>query len=74
MNTFIAILGIIILAILILVSIASATQDSDTWYNKGVVLSQLNKSGEAIKACDKAIEIDPQNLMAWQVKDLLYII
>ena len=40
------------------------------WYNKGNVLSDQNKSDEAIKAYDKAIEINPQNSMAWYKKRL----
>ena len=30
------------------------------WYNKGAALDNLNKYDEAIKAYDKAIEINPQ--------------
>ena len=30
------------------------------WYNKGDALKNLNKSDEAKKAYDKAIEINPQ--------------
>ena len=40
-------------------------------YNKGVALHKLNKSDEAIKAYDKAIEINPQNSDAWYNKGLL---
>ncbi len=35
------------------------------WNNKGVVLSKLGRHEEAIKALEKAIEINPQNDRAW---------
>jgi tetratricopeptide (TPR) repeat protein len=54
------------LTFLILVSIADATQDSDAWVNKGNALFDLYKFDEAIKAYDKAIEINPQNINALQ--------
>ncbi len=38
--------------------------NSTAWKNKGLVLDNLNKSDEVIKAYDKAIEIDSQNLKA----------
>jgi len=56
---------------LLLVSITGAKQDSDGWFNKGNALSDLNKSDEAIKAYDKAIEINPQNSIAWNNKGAL---
>ena len=40
--------------------------------NKGVALYNLNKSDEAIKAYNKAIEIDPKYSMAWNNNCLLY--
>jgi tetratricopeptide (TPR) repeat protein len=49
---------------LILDSIAGATQDLDAWFYKGNALPDLNKSDEALTAFDKAIEINPQNLIA----------
>ena len=39
-------------------------QDSMSWYNKGNALNKLNKFGEAIKAYDKAIEINPKDSKA----------
>jgi tetratricopeptide (TPR) repeat protein len=40
-----------------------------------VVLGKLNKSDEAIKAYDKAIEINPQDSDAWDNKGIaLYIL
>ncbi len=43
-------------------------QNTDSWNNKGDVLTKLNKSDEALKAFDKAIEINPQNADAWNNK------
>ena len=54
-------LGITALALLMLVSIAGATRDSDAWINKGNALSNLNQSEESIVAYDKAIEIDTRS-------------
>lgn len=41
------------------------SMDSDEWYNKGIDLTNSGNYEEAIKAFDKAIEIDPQNTGAW---------
>ena len=38
------------------------------WNNKGDALTKLNKSDEAIKAFDKAIEINPHDSDAWNNK------
>ena len=65
-HTIIKALAITMLTFLILVSIADATQDSDAWVNKGNALFDLYKFDEAIKAYDKAIEINPQNINALQ--------
>ena len=37
-------------------------------YDKGVDLDDLNKPEEAIKAYDKAIEINPQDSLSWYGK------
>jgi tetratricopeptide (TPR) repeat protein len=42
--------------------------NSQDWVNKGVDLTDLGKYDEAIKAFDKAIELDPKNANAWQEK------
>ena len=39
-------------------------------YNKGLALDNLDKSDEAIKAYDKAIEINPQYSDAWNNKGI----
>jgi hypothetical protein len=64
----IALVSIIIA--LVLVSIASATQDSGTWINKGVNIAKLSKFDEALRACDKAIQIKPHDSCAWYNKGL----
>ena len=56
------------MALLILVNIASAAQSSDAWLKKGIALEILKKNDEAIKACDKAIEVNPQDSDAWNNK------
>ena len=58
----------VIIFILTLGSAAATSdnlQDSVGWFNKGLALDNLNKSSEAIKAYDKAIEINPQDSDAW---------
>jgi Flp pilus assembly protein TadD len=57
-----------VLAFLVLISIASATQDSDNWNNQGIGLAKSGKSDEAIKAFGKAIKINPQSSLAWNNK------
>jgi Flp pilus assembly protein TadD len=69
-HTIIVVLGITVLALLMLVSIAGAAQSSDAWIKKGIALEILNKHEEAIKACDKAIEINPLNWNAWYAKGI----
>ena len=67
-HMIIAVLGITAVALLMLVNIASAAQSSDAWLKKGIALEILKKHDEAIKACDKAIEVNPQNSNAWNNK------
>jgi Flp pilus assembly protein TadD len=69
-HTIIMVLGITALALLMLISIAGAAQSSDAWIKKGIALEILNKHEEAIKACDKAIEINPLNWNAWYAKGI----
>ena len=70
-HTLVTFLGIALLTFLILVSIAGATQDSDAWIAKGNTLFGLNKYDEAITAYDKAIEINPQDSIAWTTQGIL---
>ena len=46
----------------------NTTQDAYAWYNKGLALNSAGKYDEAIKALDKAIEIDPNDATAWNIK------
>ena len=69
-QTIITVLGITALALLMLVSIAGAAQSSDVWLKKGIALEILNKHEEAIKVCDKAIEINPNDSDAWYNKKI----
>ncbi len=41
------------------------------WNNKGLALKAQGKYDEAIKAYDKAIEINPQLALAWSGKGLV---
>jgi YVTN family beta-propeller protein len=40
----------------------------DSWYNKGIALSNLGKFEEAIKCYDRVIEIDPDYFPVWNSK------
>src|SRR5271157_3457398 len=61
-------LGITALALLILVGIAGAAQSTNVWVHKGSELMSSEKYDGAIKAYEKAIEINPQNSNAWNNK------
>jgi len=61
-------LGIISLGLLMLVSVTGVTLDSDAGKAKVVALDNLNKSDKAIKAYDKAIEINPLDSTALKGK------
>ena len=45
-----------------------SSKDCDTWIVKGNILNQQDKYEEALKACNKAIKIEPENVCAWLVK------
>ena len=62
------VLGITTLVLLMLVSIASAVQSTNVWVHKGSELMSSEKYSDAIKAYDKAIEINPQDSDAWTNK------
>ena len=67
-HTIIMVLGITTLVLLMLVSIASAVQSTNVWVHKGSELMSSEKYNEAIKAYDKAIEINPHYSYAWNNK------
>jgi superkiller protein 3 len=69
-HTIIMVLGITALALLMLVSIAGAAQSTNVWFHKGSELMSSEKYNEAIKAYDKAIEINPLNWNAWYAKGI----
>ena len=49
-------------------SIKLESHNIDSWYNKGLALSNLGNYDEAIKCYDKAIEIDPDYVPVWNSK------
>ena len=67
-HTSIKVLGITALELVMLVSIAGAAQSTNVWFQKGNELMSSEKYNEAIKAFDKAIEINPQDSAAWYNK------
>ena len=54
--------------LMVLITSAQSQQTAEAWFNKGVALNSQGKYDEAIKAYDKAIEIDPQYADAWYNK------
>ena len=69
-HTIIIFLGITALGLLMLVSIASEAQSTNVWFHKGSELMSSEKYNEAIKAYEKAIEINPQDSEAWYNKGI----
>src|SRR5208337_742950 len=67
-HTIIMALVITALALFMLVGIADSSQSTNVWSNKGNELMSSEKYNEAIKAFDKAIEINPKNSDAWYKK------
>ncbi len=49
-------------------SAAAQEMTAEDWYKKGLELSKKGSHEEAVKAYDKAIEIEPQNAMFWFAK------
>ncbi len=66
--TLIKALGITLLAFFFLVSITGAIPLTDILNSGSNNVSNLNKSDEALKELDKAIEINPHNSYAWHFK------
>jgi len=63
-HVFITVLGIMLLSLLILASLAYAAQYSTGWCNRGNILCKVGKFNEAIAIYDKAIAINPQDSSA----------
>jgi Flp pilus assembly protein TadD len=38
------------------------SKDADIWYNKGVILQQMERSEEALEAYNNALNLDKRNL------------
>ena len=70
-HSFKSVLGITVLSFLMLVSIAGCVSFAGIPNSSSNNVPILNKSDEAITAFDKAIEINPQNLTAWNGKGLV---
>jgi tetratricopeptide (TPR) repeat protein len=69
-HTLVKALGITLLELFILVSIAGSVPFADIQNPGSNNVSNLNKSDEAIKAYDKAIEINPNDSDVWYNKGL----
>ena len=69
-HTIIMVLGITTMVLLMLVSIASVVQSTNVLVHKGSELMSSEKYIDAIKAYDKAIEINPPDSNAWTNKGL----
>ncbi len=67
-HTILIVLGITVLMLLMLVSITGAAVHPGYWGMKGDSIRNLGKYNEAIKAYDKALEIDPRYYAAWRGK------
>lgn len=59
---------IIFLLCLLLASIILYYKYKNSYYNKGIALSNLEKHEEAINSYDRAIKIDPDNINAIEFK------
>ncbi|MFA7375598.1 MAG: tetratricopeptide repeat protein, partial [Methanothrix soehngenii] len=60
---------IALLAVATLCASAIAQENTaEDWYKKGLELSKKGSHEEAVRAYDKAIEIDPQNATLWLAK------
>ena len=69
-NRKLRIFEIDILALLLLISIVSASQESQALDKKGVDLHHAKQYDDAILTFNKAISLDPQDADAWYHKGL----
>jgi tetratricopeptide (TPR) repeat protein len=70
-NRKLKIFGIITLALLLLVGIVSASQESQALVKKGNILGVAKQYDDAISNYDKAISLDPQDADVWYYKGLV---
>jgi len=63
-------LVITIIALTMLCVPAFAQTTAEDWFNKGVALAAQDKYDEALQAYDRAIELNPQDAIAWHNKGL----
>jgi len=70
-HTIIKVLGITTLVLLMLLNITGAVRSSDAWTEKCITLEISKNHEEAIKACNKAIEINPHDWVAWYGKGIV---
>jgi len=46
-------------------------RNANSWYKKGVELTQKSRYEEALECFDKAIELEPKSEIAWNTRGLL---
>src|SRR5271157_977260 len=56
--------------LLVLLTSAQCQQTAKVWFDKGVALYGLGKYNEVIQACDKAIQLKPDDAEAYNNKGL----
>ena len=55
----------LLIPVLLVVFLGCAGQEARRWNNEGVALIQLGRYEEALKAYDKAIELNPNDAVTW---------
>lgn len=66
-----AVLSFVLLSIALVVPAFGQTT-AENWMYKGAALAVQGKLDEAVMAFDRAIEIDPQNTVAWCNKGVVF--
>jgi protein O-GlcNAc transferase len=72
-NNKLKIFGMTTIALLLLVGIVSASQESHALVIKGVDLNNAKKYDDAISNFNKAIDLDPQDSAAWFYKGAVLV-